>query len=431
MPSPRRVHPAWIVLGAVTLCMVAGSGLRSVFGVYIKPMEAEFGWGRGALSGAAAISLLLLGAAGPVVGRLADRWGPRRIVIVSLLLLGIGSIGASYVQKLWHVYVTTGFLMALGAGGASMTTGSTVAARWFEARRGMAIGISAGGMSAGQLVMIPLASVLTLWFGWRTSYLWLGVALLAVVLPIALFFIRDDPAERGVRPYGATGTALAAAQLAAVEKSQRVRLQEAMYVPQFWLLMATFFVCGYTSNGMVLTHFMPHALEHNFTEIQASTALGVMGAMNILGTVGSGWICDRFGRRGPLAFYYFVRGLSLIFLLYVWNVPSLHVFAAIFGLNYISTVPPTTTLTANIFGRLSVGALSGWIFFSHQVGSALGAWAGGAIFDATGSYAWAFLSAAVLALIASGLSLLIKEEPISARPTPARQAPSAAPAVAS
>src|SRR5215467_3656379 len=114
--SIRRVHPAWIVLGAVTVCMLSASGIRSGFGVYIKPMEAEFGWGRGALSGAAAVSLLLLGAAGPVVG-LADRWGPRRIVIIALLLLGIGSIGGSYVQQLWHVYVTTGFLMALGAGG--------------------------------------------------------------------------------------------------------------------------------------------------------------------------------------------------------------------------------------------------------------------------------------------------------------------------
>ena len=412
------MHPAWIVLGAVTICMLTASGIRSVFGVYIKPMEAEFGWGRGALSGAAAISLLLLGAAGPVVGRLADRWGPRWIVIVALLLLGVGSIGAAYVQKLWHVYVTTGFLMALGAGGASMTTGSTVAARWFEARRGMAIGISAAGMSAGQLVMIPLASALTIWFGWRTSYLWLGIALLVVVLPIALFFIRDDPAERGVRPYGATGTALAAAQSAAVEKSQRVRIQEAMYVPQFWLLMATFFVCGYTSNGMVLTHFMPHALEHNFSELQASTALGVMGAMNVVGTISSGWICDRFGRRGPLAFFYFFRGVSLLFLLYVWNAPSLHLWAAIFGLNYISTVPPTTTLTANIFGRYSVGELSGWIFFSHQVGSALGAALAGWIYEWTGGYEIAFVSAALMGFIAAGLALAIREEPVTSRPTP-------------
>src|SRR5256885_16037859 len=228
MIAPRRLHPAWIVLGALTVTMMAASGLRAAFGVYIKPMEAEFGWGRGALSGAAAVSLLLLGAAGPLVGRLADRWGPRRIVIIALLLLGAGSIGGAYVQSLWHVYVTTGLFMALGAGGLTTPTGSSVAARWFEARRGLAIGLSAGGMSAGQLVMIPLASVLTIWFGWRTSYFWLGIGLLVVVLPIALFFVRDDPAERGLRPYGATGTAAAGAGLAAAEKLQRGLIQRAV-----------------------------------------------------------------------------------------------------------------------------------------------------------------------------------------------------------
>jgi MFS family permease len=201
-----------------------------------------------------------------------------------------------------------------------------------------------------------------------------------------------------------------------------------MQVPAFWLLAGTFFICGYTSNGLVLTHLVPHAAEHGFSEMHAAQALGVMGAMNILGTVLSGWICDRFGRKGPLAFYYGVRGVSLLFLLYVWNVPSLHVFAAIFGLNYISTVPPTTTLTANIFGRYSVGSLSGWIFFSHQVGAALGAAGGGWIFQATGSYAWAFISAAVLAFLAAALSLAIKEEPVSQHPS---AAPSGVPVAAS
>jgi len=416
MTATRRLHPAWIVLGAVTLCMLAGSGLRSVFGVYIKPMEAEFGWGRGALSGAAAISLLLLGAAGPLVGRLADRWGPKRVILVSLLMLAGGSIGASYVRQLWHVYLTTGLFMALGAGGMALTTGATVAARWFEARRGVAMGIAAGGMSAGQLVLIPLATALTLWFGWRMSFFWLGVGLLVVVLPVALLFVRNDPEERGLRPYGARGPVQTAAQAAAVQKAGRVPVLEALRVPQFWLLMATFFVCGYTSNGMVLTHFMPHALEHNFSELQASTALGVMGAMNVLGTIGSGWLCDRFGRRGPLATYYFVRGLSLLFLLYVWDAPSLHVWAAIFGLNYISTVPPTTTLTANIFGRYSVGELSGWIFFSHQVGAALGAALAGWIYEWTGAYTIAFVSAALMGFLAAGMALAIREEPFRGRP---------------
>ena len=419
MSRAPRVHPAWIVLGALTVCMLAGSGLRSVFGVYIKPMEAEFGWTRGALSGAAAVSLLLLGAVGPFVGRLADRWGPRNVIAISLFVLALGAIGSSFIQKLWHVYVMTGVFMALGAGGVALTTGSTVVARWFEARRGLAIGIAAGGMSAGQLIVIPLATALTVWFGWRTSFLWLGIGLLVLVLPVCLALIRNNPEDRGARPYGATGPAPTRAEAEATRVAGRVGVSEAAQTLPFWLLMGTFFVCGYTSNGMVLTHFMPHALEHNFTAFQASSALGVMGAMNIMGTLASGWICDRFGRRGPLATYYFVRGVSLLFLLYVWNVPSLHLWAALFGLNYISTVPPTTTLTANIYGPYSVGQLSGWIFFAHQVGSALGAALAGWVFELTGTYSSAFVSAAVLAFVAAGLAMMIREEPLVSRPTAA------------
>ncbi|HSE92889.1 MAG TPA: MFS transporter, partial [Methylomirabilota bacterium] len=135
MSRPPRIHPAWILLAALALCMMAASGLRNVFGVYIKPMETEFGWTRGALSVAAAASLLLLGAVGPLLGRLADRWGPRRVIIASLLVAGVGSISASAIQHLWHVYVTIGLLLTAGAGGVAMTTGAALIARWFEARR--------------------------------------------------------------------------------------------------------------------------------------------------------------------------------------------------------------------------------------------------------------------------------------------------------
>jgi len=420
--KPDPIHYAWVVLGAVMLVMIAASGLRNVFGVFIKPLEADFHWDRAALSGAAALSLFLLGAVGPFVGRLADRWGPRRVLAVALLVLGTGTILSSYVQSLWHVYVASGILMAVGAGGAGLATAASVAARWFETHRGLVIGLLGGAMSAGQLVVVPLAMGLTVSYGWRQSYFWLGVALFALILPLSIWLVRDGPGEKGLKPYGA-GHAVPSPGMVSLPAERRVSVTEAAQVPAFWLLVATFFVCGYTSNGLVLTHLIPHSMEHGFSEMAAAQALGVMGAMNILGTVASGWICDRFGRKGPLAFYYFVRGLSLLFLLYVWNVPSLHLFAALFGLNYISTVPPTTTLTANIFGRYSVGELSGWIFFSHQVGAALGAAIGGWVFDWTGSYAWAFVSAAVLAVIAAGLSLMIKEEPMSPRARPATGVP--------
>jgi MFS family permease len=420
----QSLYYGWILLAAVVFVVLAGSGIRAVFGVFIKPIEAEFGWTRQQLSGAAALSLFVLGAVGPAVGWLADIWGPRRVMLLAAATLGVGTILASFVAHLWQLYASAGVLMAIGAGGLSMATISTIAARWFVARRGLILGILGGAMSAGQMLVVPLSMVIIHLYGWRSSFLWLGIGVLLVALPLILAFVRDDPKDMGLEPYG-KGTPAGKAFGGATDE-RRVPVSEAMGVPAFWLLAITFFVCGYTSNGLVLTHLIPHAAEHGFSEMHAAQALGLMGAMNIVGTVLSGWICDRFGRKGPLAFYYGVRGLSLIFLLYVWNVPSLHIFAAIFGLNYISTVPPTTTMTANIFGRLSVGALSGWIFFSHQVGSAIGAWAGGAIFDATGSYSWAFLSAALMAFVAAGLSLLIKEVPVGAKPT-RRPTPTGAP----
>jgi MFS family permease len=290
--------------------MMAASGLRAAFGVYIKPMEAEFGWTRSALSGVAAVSLLLLGAVGPLVGRVADRWGPRRVIIASIVVLAGGAIGSAFVHSLWQLYVTIGLLMAVGAGGVAMSTGASVIARWFEGRRGLVMGIVGAAMSAGQLIVIPLATALTLWFSWRTSFLVFGVIVLLLVLPMGLMFIRNAPEDRGLRPYGATGPVASAAATAAIRAAGRVSVGEAARFPQFWLLMGTFFVCGYTSSGLILTHFMPHALEHSFSEFQASAALGVMGAMNIIGTISSGWLCDRFGRGGPPGTYYFIRGLS-------------------------------------------------------------------------------------------------------------------------
>jgi MFS family permease len=408
---PRRVHYAWVVLGALIVILIAAGGLRSAFGVFIKPIETELGWSRTSLSIAAALSLLLYGALAPFAGRAADLWGARTVFTASLGLMAVGALASAYMTRLWHLYVASGVLMALGAGGATLTSAVPLLTRWFDKRRGLVMGVAGAAMSAGQLVVIPLATWLTLTIGWRQSYIWLGLGLVVLILPLAATLLRNDPRDRGLEPYGAT-PALPASGADPAPATARVSFYEAMQVPAFWLLVSSYFICGYTTGGLIGTHLIPHAVEHGFTEMVAAQALGVMGATSILGSIASGWICDHFGRKGPLAWYYLLRGVSLLFLLGVSDVASLDLFAFILGLNWFSTVPPTTTLTANIFGRASVGELSGWIFLAHQSGAALAASMGGWIHDATGSYSWAFISGALLAFVAAGLTLAIREEAV-------------------
>lgn len=416
--SPRAgrgpIHYGWVVLGAVTLLLLAASGVRSSFGVFIKPLEAEFGWARTSLSAVAALSLFIYGAVGPFVGRLADRWGPRGVLAVAALLLGVGALAAAAITSLWQLYLTTGVIIALGAGASAMSVAAATTTRWFETRRGLVLGIAGSGIAAGQLLIVPLAMALTLSWGWRAAFLVLGVGALVVALPAVLGFVRNDPQDVGLSAFGAapTGARATAADIA----DERTDVLEAATSAPFWLLSGSFFVCGYTTAGLVLTHLIPHATEHGFHTSQAAQALGIMGALNIAGTVASGWICDRFGQKVPLAAYYFLRGLSLVFLPYLATVPGLFAFAAIFGLNYISTVPPTTVLTARIYGRYSVGELSGWIFLSHQVGAALGSLVGGYLYDRFGDYTLAFHSAAALAFIAAVMVMAIRERPVAKGP---------------
>ena len=408
-----RVHYAWVVLGAVSLVILGGSGIRSAFGVFIKPMEAEFGWDRTSMSVVASISLFLYGAIGPFVGRLADRWGARGVLAAGSVVVGAGTLGTAAVVTLWQLYLTAGVLTALGAGGLAMAVAASLLTRWFDARRGVVLGVVGAAMAAGQLLVVPLAMGLTVTWGWRLTFVVLGIAFLALVLPLALLLIRNDPADLGLQPFGAlpSGTTRAAEQRAPV----RTGLREAAGTLPFWLLAGSFWVCGYTTGGLILTHLIPFASEHGFHTTQAAQALGVMGALNVVGTLASGWICDRFGYKGPLAGYYLLRGVSLLFLPYVGTVPGLFAFAAIYGLNYISTVPATTALTAKIYGRHSVGELSGWIFLSHQVGAAFGSLFGGYLYDRVGDYTLAFHSAALMAFVATGLVLAIREQPAAPR----------------
>jgi len=418
---PRRIHPAWIVTGITCLALLAVAGVRSSFGVFVHPLQHEFGWDRATISWAAVLSMILYGALGPLAGRLSDRHGPKVVLVASLLLVGVGVLASSTISRLWQFHLYYGVLTSLGAGGAAMVTAAAMTSRWFATRRALVMGLAGAAVSAGQLLVLPFAQQIEIWYGWRWSFAVMGALLLAAVLPATALVFRNEPAEVGARPYGWTEVQASPASVADAARSTPLGM--AVRHPGFWLLAGSFFVCGYTSTGLIGVHLIPHAVDHGFPKMAASSAMGLMGAMNVVGTTLSGYICDRYGKRVPLALYYFLRGLSLFFLPAVTDLTELNLFAIVFGLNYISTVPPTSMLTADLFGRRSVGMLFGWIFLAHQIGAGLASYVGGFVYDHTGTYDLAFLSAGVLGILAAGMVLAIRE-PGRAAPAPAvRSAP--------
>jgi sugar phosphate permease len=248
--------------------------------------------------------------------------------------------------------------------------------------------------------------------GWRGGSLLLLLAALGLV-PFVALWMRDDPSDIGLAPYtsdaeAATGSAARSAS----EDAERVPLRCAIKTSTFWLLGASYFVCGATANGLVGTHLIPHAIDRGIPEIAAAGAVGVMGGLNFVGTTLSGWIIDRVSPKKWLALIFVLRGLSLFILPFVTNFSGLFIFAVIYGLDWFATVAPTIAITSDTFGKRSVGIIYGWIFVFHQVGGAVAATAAGAVRVAMGQYQYAFLAGGIMALIAAGLALSIRSERI-------------------
>ncbi|MBI4504816.1 MAG: MFS transporter [Chloroflexi bacterium] len=402
LASGSGVHYAWVVVGVTLLAMLVSAGLRQAPGVVIKPLELEFGWNRAETAAAVAVSLFTYGLAGPFAGRLMDRLGVRRVMLGGILLTAFGSAATIFMTTLVEMHLWWGVVVGLGSGALATVMGASVANRWFVAKRGFVTGLLAAGISAGQLVFVPAMMGLTLAFGWRAALLPLAALLALAVLPLAALLMRSDPADVGLRPYGAvasTAAPTAAGPVTPLAKALRSR--------DFWLLAGSFFVCGFTTNGLIGTHLIPHAVEHGFTEYEAAGALALVGAMNVVGTTASGYLTDRHDPRRLLAIYYGLRAVSLVFLPWVHDGLGLSIFAIVYGVDFIATVPPTVALTADRFGRRSIGTIFGWVFFSHQLGAAAAAAGAGVVRVWMGDYAAAFLAAALLGFVAAAVCLRI------------------------
>ena len=415
------VHYGWVVVGATFLLILIATGVRATPGVLIKPLEDDFGWSRGDISWALSLSLLTLGLAGPVSGIMLERIGLRKTVLTFLGVVAMGTAAATTMEQLWQFHVYWGVLVGFGSGGVSIVLAAAIANTWFEERRGLVTGLLGSAASAGQFIFLRILLQLVDARGWQWAVGFMSLLLLTIAVPLALLLLRNRPTDAGVDVYGGNSGAGVA-----IADTRVTGMRTALRTFDFWLLALSFGICGFTTVGLIGTHFIPHATEHGFTANQAAGVLTVMGLFNIAGTIGSGWLTDRYSPRRLLAFYYFLRAISLLALPLMTNMSLMTGFAVVFGADYIATVPPTIMLTAERFGRRSVGTIYGWISFTHMAGAALAATIAGQIHDATGDYAMAIYLSGVLGVLAAAMAFNIggkarreKEEKSKLEPVPA------------
>ncbi|MCG5243305.1 MFS transporter [Azospirillum doebereinerae] len=416
----RDVHYGWVTVAVTFLTMLVSAGAVGAPGVLLLPLQREFGWSTADISIALAIRLLLFGLMGPFAAALINRYGVKRMALSSLTLVGGGLLLSLAMRELWQLILLWGIVVGFGTGLTALVLGATVATRWFTTRRGLVVGLLTASSATGQLVFMPLLSMLTDQFGWRTA-LALLVGLLGVAALAVLALMRDRPSDLGLAAYGEEGTApAAAAPSSSVAGAALGALRDAARTRVFWVLFATFFICGASTNGLIQTHLIPLCVDFGVPEVRAAGLLAVMGIFDFIGTVASGWLSDRYDNRWLLFWYYGLRGLSLLYLPYSdFTVYGLSFFAVFYGLDWIATVPPTVRLTAERFGRERANLVFGWIFAGHQIGAACAAFGAGYARSTLDSYLPAFFVAGVLCLGAALLVPTLGRRPVAAKPVTA------------
>ena len=409
MARRGKLHYAWVVAAVTFLTLLAAAGVRATPGVLIVPLETEFGWSRATISFAVGVNIFLYGLIGPFAAAVMDRFGLRRTMLAALALIAAGVSLTPLMARPWQLILLWGVVVGMGSGTTALVLGATVASRWFAVRRGLVMGVLTASTATGQLVFLPLLASIAVNHGWRmVSLLVAGVAV--AMIPVVALLMRDRPADIGLAPYGA---APAAVPIAAAPGNPAITallaLRDGLRSRDFWLLAGSFFICGASTNGLIGTHLIPACVDHGIPEVTGAALLATMGIFDFVGTTLSGWLSDRWSNRALLAWYYGLRGLSLIYLPFAFDASfyGLPLFAIFYGLDWIATVPPTVRLTAQIFGTARGPIMFGWIAAAHQLGAALAAFGAGALRSALGTYLEAFMLAGLMCLGAAVLVLCI------------------------
>jgi predicted MFS family arabinose efflux permease len=406
------IHYGWAVVAVIFLTMLATSAAMGMTAILMLPLKNEFGWDLGVISGALAVRFLVYGMVAPFTAAILSRYGMRTVIATALALIILGLVISSQMTALWQLWLIWGVLLGLATGVTANVLAALIAARWFVKKRGLVIGLLTASNATGQLLFLPLAAWLSDLSGWRYAMMPAGIICL-VCLFLVLLIVRDHPSDVQLAPYGETKAEAPQPQSLAQNPliASISALADVAGNRTFLILAGTFFVCGLSTSGLVQNHFIPLCSDFGIAAMTSSSILAMMGGFNFVGTVLSGWLSDRYDNRYLLFWYYGLRGLSLVALPYTdFSIYGLTIFAIFYGLDWIATVPPTARMTNDAFGREKGPIVFGWIFFSHQLGSAIAAFGAGVTREAFLTYLPAFAAAGIACLIAAGAILTIRRQ---------------------
>ena len=408
--AARNLHYGWVMAALGFFFALFSSSALGVPSVLMREIAADVGVSMSELSASQGLRFALFGLAAPFAGGLILRYGTRRMLAVAGTLALAGLLFTAFMTSRIEMWIGMGVLLGIAPGLIALQLGAVIAARWFTARRGLVVGLLNGSIATGTLIFMPLGAWIAEHWGWRVALVPSGVGLFVMVVLFQLL-AKERPQDLGLAPYGETVVPPIPAKPAAnfVTISFRA-LQTGSTRPIFWVLALTFLICGISSYGLTSTHFVPFCGDLGFPLVTSASFLAMIGVFDLVGTIGSGWLSDRYDNRLLLAIYYGFRGLSLIWLVQAGaSFVAMAAFAVVYGLDFIATLPPTIKLSVSAFGREMGPVVFGWMFAAHQIGVAVMAFAAGASRDALGTYVPAFLFAGLLCLLAAAAFAAVKK----------------------
>lgn len=396
-----RLFYGYIIVISAFIILMLTFGIHYSFGIFFKPLIAEFGWSRAVTSAAFSLMTIGSGLLGIFAGRLSDIFGPKALGVAGGIFLGLGFLLMSQVNNIWQVYLIHGLLLAAGVGGCWPILMPTVA-RWFTARRGLMSGVVAAGIGLGTVTTPQLAVWLISAYDWRAAYIIIG-GITLVLIVLAALFLKRDPSQMGQSPYGENG----ARQESPTPTARGYNFKEAIRTKNFIILCTIYFCFGFCLTS-IMVHIVPHATEIGIPTAIAAVIMAIIGGMNIVGKITMGIVSDKIGVKASL-----IICLAIITIVFLWlqlarELWSLYLFGIVFGFAYGAVVSFMAIVTAELFGLGSMGIIIGSIAFIYTIGGAIGPLLSGHIFDITGSYSLAFAILIVLSTVSCILAFSLK-----------------------